>query len=36
MTRHEITTAIKGTATAVLTLGLFWLILAIAHAGELF
>jgi hypothetical protein len=36
MTRHEITSALKGTATAVLTIGLFWLMLAIADAGNLF
>ncbi len=36
MTRHEITTAIKGTATAVLTIGLYWLALALADAGGLF
>jgi len=36
MTRHEITTAIKGTATAVLTIGLYWLMIALADAGGLF
>jgi hypothetical protein len=36
MTRHEITSALKGTATAVLTIGLYWLSLALADAGGLF
>jgi hypothetical protein len=36
MTRHEITTALRGAAMAALLIGLYWLMLAIAHAGDLF
>jgi hypothetical protein len=36
MTRGEIVTAIRGAAMAALLIGLFWLMLAIAHAGNLF
>ncbi len=36
MTRGEITTALRGAATAALLIGLYWLSLAIADAGGLF
>jgi hypothetical protein len=36
MTRHEIISALKGTAAAVLTIGLYWLMFALADAGGLF
>jgi hypothetical protein len=36
MTRAEIISAIKGAAIAALTIGLFWLMLALADMGGLF
>lgn len=36
MTKREIVAAIKGAAMAALTLGLYWLTLALADMGGLF
>jgi hypothetical protein len=36
MTRKEIGSALRGALYFVALIGLFWLMLAIAHAGDLF